>query len=309
MAALPADGARFEARKAAVNDLLLWMSARRFGSEPAFRSKVAELGLSRSGHALWRTAKWNFEKLAHAEFAPAADGAGWRTAPPVLAAVEDDGRVRAILCGARTPALLARLAGAAGPRCAHIQQVDGPDVVQVSAATAIALEDVAVKACIRVQWKAPLAILCCATAPKKVALQPAVLPIGGWTVSQFSKPALEWTASTLRAASEARSGLFRFRSDYETIHILKKDGLSYACDPAVGKYRVLRPRNRVLIYSAADRVLSVTAACRPPALIERALVLCSGQLPAFNDGRLNFQQVSRSVAQAAAAVLGQRLHE
>ena len=77
----------------------------------------------------------------------------------------------------------------------------------------------------------------------------------------------------------------------------------------VGKYRILRPRNRVLGYAAADKVLSVTATCRPPALIERALVLCSGRLPAFNNGRLNFQQVGRSVAQAAAAVLGQRLHE
>jgi hypothetical protein len=291
-----------------VNELLLWMSARRLGSEPAFRSKVAELGLSRSGHALWRTAKWNFEKLAHAEFAPAADGAGWRTAPPVLAAKENEGQFSAILCGARTPALLARLA-AAGATCAHIPQQDGPDVVQVSAATACELEDAAAKACIRVQWKAPLAILCCATAPKQVALQPAVLPVGGWTVSQFSKPALEWTATTLRTATEARSGLFRFRSDYETIYILKKEGHAYACDPAVGKYRILRPRNRVLGYAAADNVLSVTATCRPPALIERALVLCSGRLPTFNNGRLNFQQVGRSVAQAAAAVLGQRLHE
>lgn len=294
-----------------MNELLLWMSARRSGSAQAFRSRVAELGVSHSGRALWRTAEWNLGKLAHAEFVPAADGDGWRIAPPVLAAGEPrEGRIRAILCGARTPGLLARVVGAAGSARIDIQrQEDGPDIVGVTASTAGELENVAAAAGVRVQWNAPLALLCCATSPKAVVLQPATLPVGAWGVSQFSKSALDWEATTLRIASEARSGLFRFRSDYGTVHLLIKDGQPLTCEPAVGKYRILRPRNGVLLYSKADRILSIRASCRPPTLIERALVLCSGQLPAFTDGRINFRQVERSVAQAAAAALGQRFIE
>jgi hypothetical protein len=189
------------------------------------------------------------------------------------------------------------------------RQEDGPDIVEVTVSTAGELENVAAAAGVRVQWNAPLALLCCATSPKAVVLQPATLPVGAWGVSQFSKTALDWETTTLRIASEARSGLFRFRSDYGTVHLLIKDGQPLTCEPAVGKYRILRPRNGVLLYSKADRILSIRASCRPPALIERALVLCSGQLPAFTDGRINFRQVERSVAQAAAAVLGQRFIE
>ncbi len=294
-----------------MNELLLWMSARRSGPAQAFRSRVAELGISHSGRALWRVAEWNLGKLAHAEFAPAADGDGWRIAPPVLAAGESlEGRIRAILCGARTPALLGRLAGAAGPQRIEVRrQENGPDIVEVVASTGGELEDVARAAGVRLQWNAPLSLLCCATSPKAVVLQPATLPVGAWGVSQFSKSALDWQASTLRIATEARSGLYRFRSDYGTVHLLIKDGQPWTCDAAIGKYRILRPRNGVLLYSKADRILSIRASCRPPTLIERALVLCSGQLPTFMDGRIIFRQVERSVAQAAAAVLGQRIIE
>lgn len=287
------------------------MSARRAGTAQAFRSKAAELGTSHSGRALWRTAEWNLGKLAHAEFAPAAGEDGWRVAPPVLAAEDfQRGHSRAILCGARTPKLLARLAAAAGAaRMGIRRQEGGPDIVEVTASTTRELEDMAAAAGISVQWDAPLAMLCCAISPKRVALLSATLPVGGWTVSQFSKSALDWTSSTLRVASEARSGLFRFRSDYGTVHIVIKDGRPWTCDPAVGKYRILRPRNSVLSYSASDRTLWIRAACRPPALIERALVLCSGELPAFKDGCISYRQVERLVAQAAAAVLGQRFIE
>lgn len=311
MAALPACSSQPEGRKAPMNELLFWMSAKRSGSAQAFRSKAAELGTTRAGGSLRRTAEWNLAKLGHAEFAPAAGDDAWRVAPPVIAAgsVSAD-QCRGVLCGARTPRLLARLAHAAGPERINIRPQDwGPDIVEVSAATARELEGMGDAAGIGVQWNAPLAVLCCATPPKRATLQPVTLPAGGWTVAQFSKSGLDWRPSTLRIASEAQSGLFRFRSDYGTVHLIIKDGRPWSCDPAVGKYRILRPRNRVLSYSAADKLLSIVASCRPPELVERALVLCSGALPAFRDGRISYPRVGREVVQAAAAVLGQRFTE
>ncbi len=293
-----------------MNELLLWISARRSGTAQGFRAKAAQLGVLRTGGAAWRAAQWNLEKLAHAEFSAAASGHAWRVAPPVLAAgkVRSDGSIRAVLCGARTPAMVERLRAAVSEvELTTREQPEGPDLVQVVAPSSGDLERLAASAGVRVQPNAPLALLCWATPPKRAQLQSASIPLGGWTASEFSKPALQWRPASPRAAREARSGLFRFRSDYETVHILIKDGAAWACDPAAAKYRILRPRNRVLAYSAADRVLSVRATCRPPALVERALVLCSGLLPEYRDGVLLYCEVDREVAQAAASVLGQRI--
>lgn len=293
-----------------MNDLLLWISARRLGTAQGFRAKAAQLGVLRPGGAAWRAAQWNFEKLAHAEFAPAAGGDAWRVSPPVLAAAQPrlDGSIRAVLCGARTHSVMDRLRAAATEVELTIRgQAEGPDLVEVAARSVRQLEQVATRARVRLQLNASLAILCCATPPKRVELRSASMPIGGWTVSEFFKPSLEWRPSTPRDARDARSGLFRFRSDYETMHILVKDGTAWTCDPAAAKYRILRPRNRVLSYSATDRVLSVRATCRPPTLIERALVLCSGLLPEYKDSALLYREVDRAVANAAASTLGQRL--
>jgi hypothetical protein len=55
--------------------------------------------------------------------------------------------------------------------------------------------------------------------------------------------------------------------------------------------------------------LTIAAACRPPELIERALTVASGRLPGFRDAALVYTDVGRVTAEAAAAILGQRLYE
>ncbi|SAL15612.1 hypothetical protein AWB69_00747 [Caballeronia udeis] len=292
-----------------MNELLLWMSARRAGSAQAFSSKVTELGTARSGGSLRRRVEWNLAKLGHAEFAPAIGPEAWRVAPPVLAAGDYfAASFRAVLCGARTPRLMARLSSAAGPeRVLTRSQEGGPDIVEVSAATAIELEAIATAAGVAVQWNAPLALLSCAIAPRSAKLLPSTIPVGGWAVLRFSKSRQEWIPSTPQTASEARSGLFRFSSDYETAYVVIKDGQPLACDPAVGKYRILRPRNRVIHYSAENKIFSIKATCRPPMLIERALVVCSGELPESRSGCIDYHRVEHSVARAVAVTLGQRI--
>jgi hypothetical protein len=289
-----------------MNELLLWMSARHSGSAEAFRSKVAALGLV-SGRSPHRIAQWNLGNLGHAEFAPRAGGDGWRVAPPVLAAGDPCRSGHAFLCGARTAPMLARLSAIFGSQLSQCPQTGGPDIVQVTAPTAMSLADQAAAAHIEIQWNAPLAILACCTRPSDLQLAPTDLPLGGWEVSRFSKSGLAWVQSSVDAARSATAGLFRFRSDFATHYILIEKGAAFATDAAAGKYRLLRRRYSAISYRSSDRALIVRASCRPPPLVERALILSSGALPTFANGLLTYSRVEPIVASAAATLLDQRL--
>lgn len=131
-----------------MNDLLTWMSARRSGSMQSFRGRVAELYADRARvrHSIapHRVAAWSLAKLGHAEFEEAAGNAGWRIAPPVLAAGGIYGPARAVLCGARSSELLGRLPGRVGPERIEVSsQTAGPDVVELTALCARELTGIA----------------------------------------------------------------------------------------------------------------------------------------------------------------------
>jgi hypothetical protein len=297
-----------------MNQLLLWMSARRSGSEQSLRAKVAELepfGL-RAGTG-YRQAEWDLSRLGHAEFGAAAGGPGWRVAPPVLAAGDYEEPCRAVLCGARTPRMVEALAAHAAPGAVGVQaQRWAPDLVSVSARDPAELASLAAKAGFALQWNAATAILLAATPPRTACLDRIAMPIGGWAVSRFSKTQLAWVDSSVGEASSVAGGLFRFRAERQpTAYVLVERHEPYACDPAGAKYRILhraRRRNRPMSYDAASQELAVRATCRPPALVERALVVCSGGLPVFREGRIIYGRVDRGIAAAAAALLGQRLN-
>lgn len=293
-----------------MNELLYWMSIRRSGSAKTFASKVAEAAKGPAGAAPHKIAEWNLACLGHAEFLQAAGSDGWRIAPPVLAAVEGPNGSRGVLCGARTPRLVERVtqaAAASGARLHQYQQPFGPDVVEVTVKQPTELESIAAASHTRLQWNAPLALLACVPGPKSLSLEPTDIPIGGWIVSQFSKATFEWLPSTQPTALAATSGLFRFRSDYETKYVLIEDGSPFACEPSIAKYRLFKRRDRALRYSAAEKKLSIHSACRPPSLVERALVLCSGELPRIADRWLDYPCVEGPTATAVASLLGQRL--
>lgn len=295
-----------------MNELLLWMSARRSGSQQSLRAKVAEL---RPGHprgsATFRQAEWDFSSLGHAEFGAAADGPNWRIAPPVLAASGYAGPCRAVLCGARSLRLLDALAARAGKAITIEEQQRAPDVVAVSVSRAQDLAALAASVGLPLQWNAALAILLSAVPPRIAPLARTTIPIGGWSVSRFSKSQLSWVESSAREAAGAARGLFRFQAERQpTSYVLVERGQPYACDPASAKYRVLdraRRRRRPLSYDARTAELTVPASCRPPVLAERALVVGYGRLPTLRDGRIVYGRVDRGTAAAVAAFLGQRL--
>lgn len=296
-----------------MNELLLWMSARRSGSQQSLRAKVAELRPGRlRASASFRQAEWDFSNLGHAEFGTAAGGPSWRIAPPVLAAGGYAGPCRAVLCGARSLRLLDALAAQAGSEAMTTEeQQAAPDTVVVSVSSAQDLAALAASVGLPIQWNAPTAILLSAVPPWAARLDQVSMPIGGWTVSRFSKSQLSWVESSAREAAATANGLFRFQAERQpTSYVLFERGELYACDPANAKYRVLRRvgrRRRPLSYDASTAELTVPASCRPPALAERALVVGSGRLPTFREGRLVYGRVEPSTAAAVAAFLAQRL--
>src|SRR5206468_3847860 len=101
------------------------------------------------------------------------------------------------------------------------------------------------------------------------------------------------------------SGLFRFVMKHQRLYYLRWRRCSYRVPVQVGKYAVMRRRRGILRFDAERGLLSALAIFRPPLLIERALVLCSGHLPHFevSSGRLEYLDVNRDIALLAAQLL------
>ena len=131
----------------------------------------------------------------------------------------------------------------------------------------------------------------------------------GWTVHCFSSSRLGWTQSTSPDAIKARTGFFRFQMKHQRFYYLRWRGQTYRVPVQVGKYVMMRKTRGLLVYDAASRALSVPASCRPPLLIERALILCSGLLPAFNaeSRRLEYSCILPNVARLTARLLWQEV--
>ncbi len=297
-----------------MNRLLTWMSAKQSGSIQSFRARVAELNPAgaRRGQTIapHRIVAWTLSKLGHAEFENAANGAGWRVAPPVLAAGDIYGSTRAVLCGARSDELLDALAGCATPRRFTLSSDNSsPDLIEIEAESPSVLAAIAQDAGILLQWNTSLAILAVCPHVKSMALEECSIPVGaGWTVSRFSKSGLGWVPGNATEVQALHTGLFRFRGEYATTYVLKEHGRAFSCDPAIAKFRIFTRRHRPLAYNAASQELFLPPSCRPPELIERALVVASGRLPAFRNRTLVYTHVGRAAAESAALLLGQRLH-
>ncbi len=131
------------------NELLLWLSARREGSWQQFRAAVEELhsadndsessGIATTGgdeFRLHQRLRFNFECLAHAEVFACGCEEGWRVVPPMLAGQPVPGGFRAVLCGARSPALRERVvcSGKELP-CETLDSCGAPEVIRFVAPT------------------------------------------------------------------------------------------------------------------------------------------------------------------------------
>jgi len=309
------------------NELLLWLSARREGSWQQFRGAVEELHSSDGDNLpnhisaqddgefpLNQRLRLDLERLAHVEFFAGGCENGWRVVPPTLAAQPGTDSIRAVLCGARSPALRDRLIRAAGKFNFETLNPSGaPDVLRFVASDLTVLADLARRAGLYLQPDAPLAILShlppCDASPHE--LRRAEFPTGrDWSIYKFETSHLAWSTKNRHDAETARFGLFCFKDRFQHRHyFLRWAGETFAPrnHRAAAYVMLKRNRQRVLQYESRVRSLTLPAKCHPPMLLERALVLCSGLPPAYDSATstLTYADVPVEIARFAAELLRQ----
>lgn len=311
------------------NALLYWMSARCQGSWQQFRAAVEELRLGETNHVegedddapdeyalpLYQTLRFNLQRLGHAEFFAGASGADWRVTPPSLAMTKHARGWLGILAGARSRTLLNRVYSVAEDGNLETRAIPGyPDQILFVGGDRAAIANAAERAGLLVQSDAPAALLASLPPIDDTCVRHlAQLPFGAdWKVERFLCDVLSWRAATLNDAESAAGDLFRFSLRHQR-HVLfcGKSG-AFRIPGQAGKYLALRRRRRqVLGYDAKTQVLSVPASCRPPFLVERALILCSGVPPSYEGnsrtGTLSYAEIPDGVAAIAAGLLRQKL--
>ncbi len=313
--------------------LLLWMSARQRGSWAQFRAAVEELHLGGSidpdgdideaadpyALPLYQTLRFNLQRVGHAEFfAGASEGAEWRVAPPSLAVTRHTRGWLGVVAGARSRSLMARLDSAAADHGAELRVLERasyPDQILATASTQEALASMAEQAGFFLQADAPVALL--ASLPPVDAptvRYPTELPFGSdWTIDRFCPDDFAWRSATLEDARTTSYGLYRFTLRHQR-HVLLCCRDTVARVPVqVGKYLALRHRRRhILRYDRSRHVLTLPATYRPPFLMERALILCSGSPPSYEGGNprggsLHYIEIPEDTALLAADLLRQEL--
>ena len=305
--------------------LLLWLSAKGQGSWSQFRGAVEELCVEQDyeqadaddegdrpagGSAdlpVYQRARFALQRLSHVEFFSTEAGHDWRVVPPAIALLPSNS-CEGLLCGARSPELMRRVC-----RCADIDVVtaDAPGMPQRIVVRGDAVVLAAERLGIIVQADAATAILSAVPDVRDPApwFRMAMPETPGWAVHRFSSSRLGWVDCTTTDAMRKPTGLFRFVMKHQRFYFLRWRGRSYRVPVQVGKYAVMQRRRGILAYDAATKTLSVPAICRPPLLIERALVLCSGFLPDFDppSGRVEYAKVPLDVARLAAQLLRQEV--
>ena len=306
------------------NRLLLWMSAKAFGSWIRYKAALDELLLNAeseiredsdqppiNGQAfpIHHRVRQNLERLGHAEFFRKDFPSGWRVVPPILATCSHDSYFVGILCGARTDEIMNRISAC----CADLNlemtsQPECPDRVQVMACTQSQLQQLADRASLFFQPDAPRMLLAAVPPIDNYQLRKSSeLPFGSeWDVSRFSTTTLGWTATTARTARQSTFGLFRFSTPYQPQYYVKLKASAFRLPVQVGKYIVLRrARRAVLSYRADSKTLLMPVSCRPPLLIDRALTLCSGLIPNLDAGSLKYGNIDSEIALATFELLRQ----
>ncbi len=298
------------------DELLFWLSARHEGSWVQFRSAVEEIMGERNGAGddrgipFYQRIRFSLEQLGHVEFAGRSSQEGWRVAPPILAVSEQPEGFLGITCGARSPRLMSRLEGHEGFEISANGTY--PTTARILSPDLESLSRVAPELGLGFQPHAPLRLLSCLS---RVDVLPGAkhsnLPFGrDFEVSRFvvGRHSCNWVGSSDDEAEHGTDGLYRFVRFQVPEYFLKWEKRIWKVDGQTGKFFVLaKRRRRVLRYDSSNRVLSVPWICRPPLLVDRALVLCTGNLPVdeTTNRRLEYAGINEGIAGFAASLLCQ----
>lgn len=288
-----------------MTDLLLeWMSFRGAGR---FDDLPAEL----SDRVPARRTVEDLATLGHVE---AEDAASWRVAPPVLAGLPGGEQLSgAVLCGARTPGVLGRLAAACereGAQMSVTATPSRPSLIRVAAPSKAALAVAADAAGTAFQSDAAFTLLACTPTIRNWPRTPCAMAGGRVeTVRRFSRSKISWVASTLAEANASKGGFFRIKRDWDWVSILKTGVAECAyVDDRVGRL-VASAKLRAVSWDSASRTLSLPGQLYPPGTIARALTLCTGTLPRFDAAsrRICFSSVHPEILRLTLAITGLRL--
>ena len=307
-----------------LDHLLLWLSAKGNGSWSQFRGAVEALlaaqtsesqdsdeekacsGVNHLAFPVHQRICWELQRLGHVEFSWNERGQGsWRVVPPTIALLPNR-RDKGILCGARSPELPARLDHLEDIKVERTERAWMPLRITVHG-DPVAVSRAATQTGCLVQEDAASAILAAVPAVRERAAwrQTEIPETSGWTVYRFSSAKHRWVDASANDATTTRNGFFRFVMMHQRFYYLRWNGRSYKVPVQVGKYVVRRRKRGVLAYDSAPGVFSVPLIFRPPLLIERALVLCSGFLPGFDSTsrRVTYAGVPSEVARLVAQLL------
>jgi hypothetical protein len=310
------------------NELLFWLSARRQGSWQQFRAAVEDLHSDKNDSSadgiafaakdefpLHQQLRVNLECLAHVEFFAQHCEQGWRIVPPTFAVHPTEGGVRAVLCGARSPDFRDRVLRIGERVRCEILDVDGaPQVIRLITQEASTLQEAALQAGACIQFDAPLAILSYLPPcePPSPMQSQSEFPKGSdWNIHEFDTINLAWRKIDHDQAENVRFGVLRFLIHFQRPrYFLRWKSMTFEISRAVAIYLLLhRHRRAILQYNYESAELSLPAICRPPRLLERALVLCSGLIPNYDSAtaKLIYSDVPPGIAHFAAELLRQSL--
>jgi hypothetical protein len=301
------------------DELLIWLSARASGSWGQFRSAVEkvmpeEAAATGGPYPLYQRLRFSLQQLGHVEFDGKGYENGWRVTPPVLALSAHPGAAVGVLTGARLPQTLARFHTAFGAFTRQTPKVpEQPGTVRVEASVSQALAERAAQLELTVQPEAPITLLSCLPSIEQLTrwhAEDAGLPRGrDFEIKRFeiNKKHRAWEESSHAEAANSQHGLFRFTRYSRPEHYLKTKGKTLRLPGAIGKFYLLAEGGRqVMRYNKTSRSLTLPPICRPPLLVDRALILCSGSLPVLTDnGTLAYSEISEEVAGLAASILRQ----
>jgi len=305
--------------------LVIWLSAKGSGSWSRFRAAVNELYLSddfigddedviesapASGDLPFHhRLRLNLERLGHAEFFCKDFKNGWRVVPPTLACLSNGSEAVGILCGARPEQLLVQIENsAAAPRIMVDDQPECPNRIQIIAQDQSQLRQIAESTGLYFLPDAARMLLAAIPPVDNPQLRAqSEMPFGAdWEVSRFSVNKLQWSSVSPDEARSAFFGLFRFYVHFQNHYYLCLHGKSYRIPVQIGKYIVLRKgRRRVVSYDENKQTLSIPVSCRPPALIDRALTLCTGLIPVVENGQLTFNNINKTTALTSLELMRQ----
>jgi len=289
-----------------MTDLLLeWMSFRRAGRISDVPADLTD------GGAVRRTVD-NLAVLGHVEL---LSGASWKVAPPALAGLPAgaDRDATAVLCGARTPGVLASLTAAcqgAGAQLASLTVPNRPAVIQVTTASSAELAAVASAARFPLQHDAAFTLLACTPTIRDWPRTPCAMVDGRVeTVRRFSRSRMGWVESTLAEAAAAKAGFFRIKRDWDWVSLLKT-GVSECAyiDDRAGRLAAAA-KLKAISWTADTRTLDLPGQLFPPLAVARALTLCTGFLPRYEAAsrRISFADIPPEILRLTLAITGLRL--